>query len=215
MKFDNTVNKILKENYFGGSPNQQQTRVKRHVGVSEDEKDDEFFTGDEVKDIQKALGDSISARRGGKKKSNLQMVDPNMLSPAGREFIAQLDHAAELYKQGSAIGGKAELRTQGVDVEDQAFDKVFSHTSLDYVGWDRGSGFNGAHLYRYPNVAGNDSVGIPHDKDGFRIEAQMERDRDDEPSSSIELFPLDQFDVVNLIAKGSPEPVLTRGNITR
>ena len=214
MKFDQAINKILQENYFGGSPYERATGERTHTRVSEDEQG-EFISGSEAKAIQKALGDTISARRGGKKRSNLQMVDPNQLSPAGREFIAKLDHAADMYKQGSAIGGNAELRTQAVDLEDQAFADGFSQTRLDYVGFDRGSGFKGAHLYRYPNTAGDDHRGIPFDKDGFRIEAMMEQSADDEPMNDIELFPMDQFDVVNLFAKGSDEPILTRGKITQ
>lgn len=211
MKFDQAVEKILQENYFGGSPHEQQSRVKRHTGVTEDEQEHDFINPDEVKAMQKMLNQGIEARRGGKKKSSLQMVDVNQLSPAGREFISKLDHAADLYKQGSAIGGDGALRSQAADVENEAFRETFGQTKLDYVGYDRGAG----HLYRYPDVGSDSEAGIPHDKDGFRLEAQMEGDPDVKPDVYIDLFPLDQFDVVNLFAKGSPEPIVTRGKITR
>ena len=48
MKFDQAVDKILHENYFGGSPNERETRVKRHAGVTEDEQDADFMNKDEV-----------------------------------------------------------------------------------------------------------------------------------------------------------------------
>lgn len=217
MKFDQAVNKILHENYFGGSPAEQQSGIRRHVGVAEDEQEHDFMSPDEVKQMQNMLNKGIEDRRGGKKKSNLQLVDPNQLSPAGREFVSKLDHAAEMYKQGSAIGGNAALREKARDFEDQAFQEAFGQTSMDYVAWDRGEGFGGSHVYRYPNVSGgeNKAVGIPHDKDGFRLECQSSANKDDDIPEEVPLFPLDQWEVVNLFAKGSPEPILTRGKITQ
>lgn len=212
MTYDQLVDSILRENYFGGSPYEKTSGLKTHL-TTEDETEADFMNKDEVKDIQRAVNTSIADRRGGKKKSALQMVDPNQLSPSGREFLEKLHHAADLYKQGSAIGGDAELRLQAVDFEDQAFEETFDKTELDYVGWDKASGFHGAHLYRYPNVTAGES-GIPHDKDGFRIEALIEADPDQKPGEQLQLFPLNQYNVANLFAKGAAEPIVTKGKIT-
>ena len=217
MKFDQAVDKILHENYFGGSPNERETRVKRHVGVTEDEQEADFMNKDEVKNIQKMLNTGIEDRRGGKKKSSLQLVDVNQLSPAGREFIAKLDHAADMYKQGGQIRSpNPELTSQARDFEDVAFEEAFGQVQLDYVAFDRGEGFGGAHVYRYPNVAGgeNQQKGMPHDKDGFRLMCQSTANKDDDTPEELSLFPLDQWEVVNLFARGSEEPILTRGRIT-
>ena len=211
MKFDQAVDKILQENYFGGSPNERQTRVKRHTGVSEDEQEKDFISPDEVKAMQKMLNQGIEDRRGGKKKSNLQMVDLNQLSPAGREFISKLDHSADMYKQGGQVKSpNPQLTSQARDVESEAFRETFGQTKLDYVGYDERDG----HIYRYPDVV-EGQTGLAYDKDGFRLQAQMDGDHDEQPDVYIDLFPLDQFDVVNLFAKGSPEPIVTRGKITQ
>lgn len=217
MKYDELVNNILSEQYFGGSPYEQTTRIKRQVTFEEApemESEPDNITGDEAKAMQNMLSQSIADRRGGKKKSALQMVDPDKLSEAGREFLEQLHQAADAYKQGSAIGGDASLREVAVEIEDAAFMKAFGMVELDYVGWDKGSGFGGAHLYRYPATGGG-VVGIPHDKDGFRLEAMVESDKEDEPGELLKLFPLDQYSIVNLFATGAPEPILTKGRITQ
>jgi len=218
MKFDQAVNNILHENYFGGSPAEQSSGIRRHVGVTEDEQESDFMSKDEVKQMQNMLNKGIEDRRGGKKKSNLQLVDPNLLSPSGREFIAKLDHAAEMYKQGGQIRSpNPELTSQAADFEDQAFQESFSQVQLDYVAFDRGEGFGGAHVYRYPNVAGgeNQQSGMPHDKDGFRLMCQSTANKGDDTPEALPLFPLDQWEVVNLFARGSEEPILTRGKITQ
>jgi hypothetical protein len=179
--------------------------------IQEDES--EFITPDEVKAIQKSMP---------KKPSALQRVDKNQLSPAGRDFIAKIEHAVDMYQQGSKIGGDAELRTSQMEFETQALEDTFGNTQLDYVGWDRGegrqaSGQRGSHMYRYPNVAGGDhpASGVPYDKDGFRIEAQLSANREDDVPELINLYPLDQFEVVNFFAKGSDDPFLTKGRIVQ
>lgn len=204
-QYDNLVNRILTENHFGGSPYNRSTRLKTHIDEAEDEGD--FLTPAEVKAIQQSVP---------KKPSAIQRVDRNQLSPAGREFIAKIDHAVDMYQQGSKIGGKAELRTSQMEFETQALEDTFGNTQLDYVGWDRGAD-KGSHLFRYPNVAGDDhpSAGVPYDKDGFRIEAQMKSAKDDDIPELINLYPMDQFDVVNFFAKGSDDPFLTKGRIVQ
>ena len=216
MKYDQLVEDILREQYFGGSPYEKASGIKKHMTFEEapEVAEDEFVTGDEVKAMQKALAQGIADRRGGKKKSALQLVDPENLSPAGQEFLDKLHQAAEMYKQGSAIGGDASLREVAVDVEDEAFMRSFGNCELDYIGWDKSSGFGGAHLYRYP-ATGAGIEGIPHDKDGFRLEAMIEGEKEDHPGETIALFPLDQFGVVNLFAKGAAEPIVTKGRITQ
>jgi hypothetical protein len=204
-KYDQLVNKLLGESYFGGSPYNRSSGLKTHIDEAED--DGEFLTPDEVKAIQQSIP---------KKPSALQRVDKNQLSPAGREFFAKIEHAVDMYQQGSKIGGDAELRTSQMEFEDQALQDTFGNTQLDYVGWDRGVD-RGAHLFRYPNVAGDDhpAAGVPYDKDGFRIEAQMKEAKDADIPELINLYPLDQFDVVNFFARGSDDPFLTKGKIVR
>ena len=53
------------------------------------ESEPDNITGDEAKAMQNMLSQSIADRRGGKKKSALQMVDPDKLSETGREFLEQ------------------------------------------------------------------------------------------------------------------------------
>jgi len=216
MKYDELVNNILQEQYFGGSPYERASGIKKQITFEEapEVEEADLVTGDEVKAMQRALAAGIQDRRGGKKRSALQLVDPENLSPAGQEFLNKLHQSADLYKQGSAIGGQADLRSTAVDVEDEAFMHSFGRTELDYIGWDKGSGFSGAHLYRYP-ATGSGVEGIPHDKDGFRIEAMIEDEKEDHPGETLELFPLDQFEVINLFAKGAAEPILTKGRIVK
>lgn len=204
-QYDNLVNRILTENHFGGSPYNRTTRLKTHIDEAGDE--DEFLTPDEVKAIQQSIP---------KKPSAIQRVDKNQLSPSGREFLAKIEHAVDMYQQGSKIGGDASLRTSQMEFEDQALQDTFGNTQLDYVGWDRGVD-RGAHLFRYPNVAGDDhpAAGVPYDKDGFRIEAQIKNSKEADIPDMINLYPLDQFDVVNFFAKGSDDPFLTKGKIVQ
>ncbi len=206
MKYDQLVNNILQEQHFGGNPHEQITGIKRHVTFEETEED--FISQDEAKAMQNMLNQQIADRRGGKKKSALQMVDVEQLSDAGKELINQMDKAVEMYQRGSAIGGDASLRSLAPEMEDEVIMKAFGKVDLDYIGWDKGSGIGGAHLYRYPATGGG-VVGIPHDKDGFRIEAQMEGDRDDAPAEVAGLFPITEYDLVNFFAKGSHEPFHT------
>ena len=98
MKYDQLIDKYLKEAYFGNP-----------VAEAEDEEMDNI-TGDEAKAMQDMLNQTIAQQRGGKKKSALQMVDPNQLSPEGREFLGKLMKSTELYQQGSATRGDPELR---------------------------------------------------------------------------------------------------------
>lgn len=210
MKYDQLVNSILQEQHFGGNPHEQLTGIKRHVTFEETE-DASLISKDEARAMQNILNQQIADRRGGKKKSTLQMVDLNQMSPAGREFISKLDHSADMYKQGGQVKSpNPQLTSQARDVESEAFRDAFGHAKLDYVGYDHRKG----HEYRYPDVVEGDT-GLPYDKDGFRLEAQMEGDPDSRPDVYIDLFPLDQFDVVNLFAKGSSEPIVTRGKITQ
>lgn len=208
MKYDQLINNILQEQYFGGSPNEQTTGIKRHVTFEEDADEADNITGDEAKAMQNMLNQSIADRRGSKKKSALQMVEPDELSDAGKEVINQLHQAVELYQQGSAIGGDASLRERGPEMEDEVIMKAFGRVDLDYIGWDKSSGMKGAHLYRYP-ATGAGVVGVPHDKDGFRIEAQLEGDKESEPPEVLPLYPIDKLDWVNFFAKGSHEPFHT------
>lgn len=216
MKYDELVNNILQEQHFGGSPNEQLTGIKRHVTFEESpesEAQGDNISGDEAKAMQDMLNQSIAARRGGKKKTALQMVNTDKLSDAGRQFINELDRSADTYRQGSAIGGDASLRQVAVDIEDAAFMKSFAQTQMDYIGWDNSAGFGGAHLYRYPST-GAGIQGVPVDKDGFRLEASIEGKKDEHPGDVMSLFPLDQYSVVNLFAVGSDDPILTKGRIT-
>jgi hypothetical protein len=212
MKYDELVNSILTEQYFGGSPYEKATRLKTHLNLEEPEADN--ISGSEAKAMQDILNKSIEDQRGGKKKSALQMVDPNQLSPAGRNFLEKLFQSSELYKQGSKIGGNPELRGDvQADIEDEAVESTFGMVELDYIAWDKQEGFNGAHVYRYP-PSGPGIVGLPHDKDGFRIDAAVASERDDIPGETLPLYPLDQFDYVNIFAKGSAQPIVTKGKIT-
>lgn len=206
MKYDQLVNSILQEQHFGGNPHEQLTGIKRHVTFEETEED--FISQDEAKAMQNMLNQQIADRRGGKKKSALQMVDVDQLSDTGKEIIRQMDKAVEMYQRGSAIGGDASLRSLAPEMEDEIIMKAFGKVDLDYIGWDKGSGLGGAHLYRYPATGGG-VVGIPHDKDGFRIEAQMEGDKEDTPPEVAGLFPISEYDLVNFFAKGSHEPFHT------
>jgi hypothetical protein len=214
MKYDQLVNAILQEQYFGGSPNEQTTGIKRHVTFQKEDDQSDNISGDEAKAMQNMLNQSIADRRGGKKKTALQMVNPDKLSDAGKQFLAELDKSADAYKQGSAIGGDASLRQVAVEIEDAAFVKAFGQAQLDYIGWDNSAGFGGAHLYRYP-ATGAGITGVPHDKDGFRLEASIEGNKDGAPGEVLDLFPLDQFSIVNLFASGSNDPILTKGRITQ
>lgn len=207
MKYDDLVNSILHEQHFGGSPFEQKTGVKKHITFEDAQEDaQDFISKQEAKDIQNALNKQIADRRGGKKKSALQMVDPEQLSEQGKQVIAQMHQAVKLYQQGSAIGGDPSLRSAGHDMENEVLLKAFGGVELDYVGWDKGSGLGtGAHLYRYPATGGG-VVGVPHDKDGFRIEAHLEGDQDIDAPEVVDLYPVDRFDLINFFAKGSPHP---------
>jgi hypothetical protein len=198
MKYDQLVEQYLKKSYFGDS-------------VNEEEEPDNI-TGAEAKAMQDMLNKTIEMQRGGKKKNALQMVDVNQLSPAGREFLETLIKATELYQQGSKIKGDPELRGDiQLDMESNALKKMFGDVRLEYVGRER-KGKTVQHAFRYPSPIEGD-VGVPFDKDGFRIEAQVSGDIDSESDTA--LYPLDQFDVVNWFGKGGPLPISTRGKITR
>lgn len=208
MKYDQLVNDILQEQHFGGSPHEQITGVKRHVTFEETEEAD-FISQDEAKAMQNMLNQQIAARRGGKKKSALQMVDTEQLSDTGKNVISQFEQAVDMYQQGSMVRSKDPSMVQtGPDKEREVLMRAFGNVEMDYIGWDKGSGNNGAHLYRYP-ATGAGIVGLPHDKDGFRVEAQIPGDRDDTPPEVIDLYPTDSFDLINFFAKGSHEPWAT------
>ena len=202
MKYDQLIDRYLKEAYFGSSP----------VAEAEDEEMDNI-TGDEAKAMQDMLNQTIAQQRGGKKKSALQMVDPNQLSPEGREFLATLMKSTELYQQGSATRGDPELRGDiQLDMEKDALKDRYGEVELEYVGFEGQDGQGGHHAFRYPSPV-EGQVGNAYDKDGFRIEAQMSGD--EEPDPLTPLYPLDKFDVVNWFGRGGPLPIATKGKITQ
>jgi len=208
MKYDDLVNSILHEQHFGGSPHEQITGIKRHVTFEEAEESD-LISQDEAKAMQNMLNQQIADRRGGKKKSALQMVDTEQLSDTGKQVIAQFEQAVDMYQRGSKIRSEdPSLVQKGPEQEQAVLMKAFGKVDMDYIGWDKSSGLTGAHLYRYP-ATGSGIVGLPHDKDGFRIEAQMQGDNDDKPPEVVGLYPVDEFDLVNFFAKGSYEPWAT------
>lgn len=202
MKYDQLIDKYLKEAYFGGD----------QLAEAENEEMDNI-TGAEAKAMQDMLNQTIAQQRGGKKKSALQMVDPNQLSPDGREFLATLMKSTELYQQGSAIKGDPELRGDiQLDMETNALKDNFGDVELEYIGFEGQDGQGGHHAFRYPSPVEGEA-GLPFDKDGFRIEAQMSSE--DEPDALTPLYPLDKFDVVNWFGRGSPLPIATKGKITQ
>ena len=210
MKYDQLVNKLLTEAHFGGSPYEQATGIKRHINTEEEEQEMDNISGAEAKAMQDMLNQTIAQQRGGKKKSALQMVDANQLSPEGREFLETLIKSTELYQQGSAIGGDKTLRGDiQLDMEDDALRDTFGSVELEYIGKEREKS---PHEFRYPSP-GEGDVGVPHDKDGFRIEAQIDGDFD--PDGPVALYPLDRFDVVRWFGKGGPLPIATKGRITQ
>ena len=207
-KYDNLVNQYLTESYFGGSPYNRSSGLKTHVDgkrqlANEEEDEKDFLSAAEVKAIQSAHP---------KKRSSIQQVDKNQLSPAGRELMDKVLNSVDMYQRGSAIKGDASLRTSQLELEDNALEDAFGSTTMDYVAWDKSEGYNGAHVYRYPNSASH--LGVPYDKDGFRVEVHSPADRTDELPEEAPLYPLDQWDIVNFFAKGSNDPFTVKGRTT-
>lgn len=206
MNFDKAVDQVLRENYFGGTPYERVTGIKRQVTFEPDPIEEDALD-DAIKDWQ---------RSDKKKKSALQKAADarHELSPRGQDYIDKLSANKVKYQIGGKIRSpNPEYTKIACDLDEAATIEHFSDANLEYHSWDQGK-----HYYKYPS--GGTTLKL--DDDGFRIEAHVKGSPDEPPfGDNPPVFPtdsindLDKWTTLNVFCKGADEPIFSAGKGVR
>jgi hypothetical protein len=127
--FDRDTSRILSETYFGGSPHQQATGIKRHITF--EDADTILGTGGNVK-LSRGRGNHSDGEAFGA----FDIIDKDSLGPAAREFY---DFAMEVNsREPKAKGGIVKTASTDADSDlRKAFLRLFGHVVLTlYVDYE-------------------------------------------------------------------------------
>jgi hypothetical protein len=147
-KFDEYIHNILEETYFGGSPYERTTRIKRHITFEENEDpfDSDSFDDESDSDIEDVIRNTRSAQDkqmddlfGRKKKESIEDKDIDReASVKGqiREVINDDDFLSKIHVE----EGENRTSTAGAESEEHIYDK-FKDVDLERVSDERTNGF--------------------------------------------------------------------------
>ena len=131
MNFDKAIDEVLRENYFGGTPYEQSTGIKRQV-TFEPFPLEEDALDDAIRDWQ---------RSDKKKKSALQKAadKKHELSPQGQEYIDKLSSNKVKYQIGGKIRSpNPEYTKLACELDEADTIEFFGDAELEYHSWDQG-----------------------------------------------------------------------------
>ena len=144
--FDTYIQSILEETYFGGSPYERITRVKRHITFEENEEepshvDDEGGMEDIIRSTRAAQDKQIEDIFGPNKKKKDSIEDRDLDTESStksqiRDIISNDEFLSRIHVE----EGENRTRTAGEESEEHIYDK-FKSVDLERVDDERPNGF--------------------------------------------------------------------------
>ena len=101
MTFDESVNNILHENYFGGSPHERMSGIKRHVTFEDADEESK----DILQDPEKYMSKLATQRRQIEKQ-----YDSTRISEQGQQLLAIMKYLDEQYSIGGGVGTGSKVK---------------------------------------------------------------------------------------------------------
>jgi hypothetical protein len=146
-KFDDFIHNILEEAYFGGSPYERLSGIKKHVTFEEEAESDENtpVESDEesmediIKKVQATQSQQMDDLFKSDKKDSVEDKDidkESSIKSQIRDVISDDDFLSKIHVEES----ENRTRSAGQESEEHIYSK-FKHSSLEKVGDDRANGF--------------------------------------------------------------------------
>lgn len=146
-QFDNYIHKILEETYFGGSPYERISGIKRHITFEEDSDDtddtpvesDEESMEDIIKRVQTAQRkqiDDLFASNKKEKEEDQDLDKESFIKSQIKSVVSDDDFLSKIHVEES----ENRTRTAGKESEEHIYNK-FKHSHLQKVSDENANGF--------------------------------------------------------------------------